>query len=101
MGFVESVSCERLQHVEYLFSVLFCISLFYSTCLELHKLLGQGLNLLFTHDSSKDICFTESISCNDLGRLHNLFLIYDYSVCGFENRFQGRVRVGDRCSSPF
>ena len=101
MGLIESISCKRLQHVEYFFSVLFSISFLDSSSLKLYKLLCQGFHLLFTHDSSQDICFTKSISCDDLSCLHNLFLIYDYSISSLQYRFQGRVRVCDWCSSPF
>ena len=100
MGLIESISCKRLQHVEYFFSVLFSISFLDSSGLELYKLLCQCLYLLLTHDSSQDICFTESISCDDLSCLHYLFLIDDDSISGLQYRFQGRVRVCNRCPSP-
>ena len=100
MGLVESISCKRLQHVEDLFCVLLCISLLYSSSLELHQLLCQGVNLLLTHDTSQDICFSKSVSCNDLGCLHDLLLIDDDSVGGLQDRLQGRVWICDWSASP-
>ena len=61
-------------------------------------LLGHFLWLLLAHCATQHVCTAQGIARQNLGNLHDLFLINNYAIGGRKNGLQIRMEVIYRCT---
>ena len=92
MGFVEAVPGELEQDLEdFLALGRRHVMQFLCAFDEAHLHGNQVLDLLFAHGAAQDVCFAQRKAGQDGGRLHDLFLVQDHSVCIGQDRVQQRM----------
>ena len=81
--------------------MLFCVSIFYGTGNKLFLLFHKNVELFLTHGTAKHIGSTKRESRNNLGYLHNLFLVNHNTVGFFQEVFKRRIRIFNFFRMPF
>ncbi len=80
MGFVETVSAKRPNHLEYVLSNLFIDTIFHRTINEVLSRFLKNFRFLLPHGFSHIICFSHAKTADNLSDFHNLFLIDNNTV---------------------
>ena len=90
--FIETIACKVLQEGENLITKRFRnIVKFFRTTNEILTHGVQLFSFLLTHCTTQNICLTKTKTCKSRSNLHYLFLVQDYAISIFENRFHQRM----------
>lgn len=95
VGFVEAIGRELFHQVEDFVGLFLGDVVSRGTLDEDRTLLGHGLGFFLAHGAPQQVSAAQRVVGDDLGDLHDLFLVDNDAVGILEAAFQRRVRVND------
>ncbi len=101
MGFVEPVACKFRHQIKDIFGLILRDIVFCSPLHEFTTLFFHDLGDFLSHGAPENIGIAQAVAGQDVGNLHDLFLIDNDPVRFFKNRLDLGKRVFGRPSSMF
>ena len=95
MGLVEAIGSKLFHQVEYFVSLFLADAVLGRAGHKDGALLGHGLGLFLAHGAAQKVSAAQRVVGDDLGDLHDLFLVDNDAVGVFQAAFQGGVRIDD------
>ena len=101
MRLVEAVTGKGLHLVKNIVGKLVADTTLGSAINENKTLFGHFRCFFLTHSATQDVRITQRIASQYLGDLHDLLLVENDAVGGFQNGYKIIMRIADYCAAVF